>query len=616
MSNIRIQDFRKRKQEMCSVLSTISLTDESSVHKSTAGEEETLTSEKPRHHWGKQIEFLLSCVGYSVGLGNIWRFPYLCMQNGGGAFLVPYILYLIICGTALFFMETAIGQSTGLSTIRIFSMIPFFSGLGWCMVFASGILSIYYNIIVAYTIYYIGMSFTWVLPWSHCDNEWNTPQCFSFSGNETSNQSLIGLSTGVRRTAAEEFWRYNVLEISEDISVLNGIQWKLLLALIAAWILTFVCMCKGILSSGKVVYVTATAPYIFLTVILIRGCTLPGAWYGIKFYIVPDWSRLKSIDVWISAATQIFYSLGPAWGGLITFGSFNKYTHNVQRDAILIPIICGSTSIYGGFAIFSVIGHLMHATGTNDTEQFVQQGPGLAFIAYPQALTMLPGAAIWSVLFFLMLFTLGIDSQFSTLEAVTTGLNDRFPRIVGKHRMLLTLVVCFVEFLLGLILVTRAGFYYFELLDTYATAFSVVVIGFLESIVIGYLYGAQRLLDDIEWMIGPMRKATRYWWILLWCFFVPVLTLAIIVSTFVSHAQSAEEKLKKFPEWAIIVGWTISCLSFVQFPIMAIVAVSRHGCNWRKLFRPDDEWEFVVQNRRKECPSSYELPVSNGKLED
>ncbi|KAF5405529.1 Sodium- and chloride-dependent glycine transporter 2 [Paragonimus heterotremus] len=548
---------------------------------------------EPRSQWGKQIEFLLCCVGYSVGLGNIWRFPYLCMQYGGGAFLIPYLLYLVVCGMSLFFMETAIGQSTGLSTIRIFKMIPFFQGLGWCMVFASGIVSIYYNLFIAYALYFLGMSFNWILPWSHCNNEWNTPRCFTYQDNLTLRNNtqnfphLINTTDGQSwRSAAEEFWRFNVLELSANIETIGGINWKILVALIAAWIITFVCMCKGIRTSGKVVYVTATAPYVFLTIILIRGCTLPGAWEGIKFYIVPDWNRLKRIDIWIAAATQIFYSLGPAWGGLITFASYNRYYHDVHFDAIIIPIICGSTSIYGGFAIYSVIGHLMYVTGQTGTTEFVQQGPGLAFVAYPQALTKLPAAAIWSVLFFLMLLTLGLDSQFSTLEAVTTGLTDRFPLVVGRHKTLFTLIVCIVEFLLGFILVTRAGFYYFELLDTYATAFSVVVIGFLETLVITYLYGAKTLLDDVEWMIGPMRKSTRYWWMLTWYVLVPLLTLAIIVSTFVTSVISAEEKLAKFPLWAIISGWTIACLSFVQFPILAVVAIYQHGFNWKKAIIP------------------------------
>ncbi|VDP66640.1 unnamed protein product [Echinostoma caproni] len=569
--------------------------------------EQSVTPEVQRSGWSKQIEFALSCIGYSVGLGNLWRFPYLCMKYGGGAFLIPYFIYLVACGMSLFFMETAIGQSTGLSTIRIFNMIPLFQGLGWAMVFASGILSIYYNIIIAWVLYFMGMSFHWNLPWSNCENLWNTAQCFTYSENLNMTQMADNFSlkwntsAEVRRSAAEEFWLFNVLEISENINVIGGINWKLLVSLTAAWILTFVCMCKGIRSSGKVVYVTATMPYIFLTVILIRGCTLPGAWEGLKFYILPDWNRLADIEVWIAAATQIFYSLGPAWGGLITFASYNKYHHNVQRDAIILPAICGLTSFYGGFAIFSVLGHLMYITGQSDNTQLIRQGPGLAFVAYPQALCTLPGSPVWSVLFFLMLLTLGMDSQFATLEAVTTGLTDQFPHLFRRKHVWLTLAVCVMEYLLGLILTTRAGFYYFELLDNYATAFSVVVIGFIETIVIAYFYGAKRLLDDIEWMLGPMHRLTRIWWILAWCLLVPLMILVIIVSTFVSHVEQAEAKQKQFPVWAIAVGWVIACLSFVEIPIMAVVAIVRHGWDWKKLLLSSSEWRIVVEKRYEEC---------------
>ncbi|CAL8087688.1 unnamed protein product [Calicophoron daubneyi] len=568
-----------------------------------------------RSQWGKQIEFVLTCIGYSVGLGNIWRFPYLCMRYGGGAFLVPYLLSLAICGISLFLMETAIGQSTGLSTIRIFNMIPFFKGLGWCMVSASGILSIYYNILIAYVLYFLVMSFNWDLPWSTCGNAWNTHNCFTykhenFTRTEMSNETS---SSGHRASAAEEFWRFNVLEVSPNIETIGGIHWKLLLAMIAAWALTFICMCRGIRSSGKVVYFTATAPYVLLTVILIRGITLEGSWTGLEFYIFPNWTQLRNIEVWIAAATQIFYSLGPAWGGLITFASYNRFQHNVMRDAIIIPVVCALTSIYGGFAIFSVIGHLMHVTGQRDTTELVRQGPGLAFIAYPQALTQLPGAVFWSVLFFVTLLTLGLDSQFATLEAVTTGLTDRFPSTVGQHHALVTLAVCLIEFVLGLILVTRAGFYYFELFDNYATAFSVVVIGFLESLVISYLYGAQRLLHDVECMVGKLRRSTHIWWLVNWYVLVPMMTFAIIVSTFVNHAQAAASERKRFPIWAIISGWIIACLSFIPFPIMAAFTTWHHGLNWKKLFVPSDEWQKLVDTRKAAINVALvEEDLSNG----
>ncbi|CAH8464921.1 unnamed protein product [Dicrocoelium dendriticum] len=438
------------------------LYDSSSTRSENGADDECLI--KKRSQWGKQLEFVLSCVGYAVGLGNIVRFPYLCLQNGGGAFLIPYLLYLTMCGMSLFFMETALGQSTGMSTIRIFSMIPFFEGIGWCMVFISAMICVIYSILSGYTIYYLVMSFNWVLPWSHCNNYWNTDHCFSQSIDMNETRSAImnaapfnfsHSSSGPRMSAAEEFWRFNVLELSEGIETLGGMNWKLFGALTGSWIITYACMSRGIRSVGKVVYLTATLPYVLLTVIIIRGCTLPGSWDGLKFYILPNWSALMKIQVWIAAATQIFYSLGPAWGGLITFASYNQYDYNILRDSMVIPLICGFTSIYGGVAIYSVIGHQMYLANVTDITLFQAQGPGLAFVSYPQAITLLPGAAIWSVLFFLMLLTVGADSQFATMESVVSGLTDQFPKTLGRHRALFTFIVCLVEYVLSFILVTR-----------------------------------------------------------------------------------------------------------------------------------------------------------------
>ncbi|VDN15096.1 unnamed protein product [Dibothriocephalus latus] len=115
--------------------------------------------------------------------------------------------------------------------------------------------------------------------------------------------------------------------------------------------------------------------------------------------------------MWSTAALQIFYSTGPAWGGLITMSSYNKVNDKFNRIAVLLPIIGGATSIYGGVAIFSVIGHMVHSMGSTDVAAVMQSGPGLAFVAYPEALAKLPGGSFWAVLFFIMLFTLGLDSQ-------------------------------------------------------------------------------------------------------------------------------------------------------------------------------------------------------------
>lgn len=385
-------------------------------------------SENDRGTWSRQLDFFLSCVGYAVGLGNIWRFPYLCYRSGGGAFLVPYLLFLVICGMPLFFLEMSFGQFASLGPIAIWKICPLFKGLGYGMVIISAIVCIYYNVIIAWTLYYIYQSFN--VPWKTCGNVWNTENCVDSSGtlggtlssvnnstffNETSsdtmlNTSLLILTNGNKTTSGQEFWLFQVLRQSSGIESLGSLQLPLVLTLFIAWVVVFLCLQKGVKSSGKVVYFSATFPYLILVILLIRGLTLPGAWKGIAFYLSPRWEKLMTFKVWADAATQIFYSVGAAWGAILTMASYNKFSNNVYRDSLLIPLINCGTSIFAGLVVFSIIGFMAYETG-KPIDKVVDEGPGLAFIVYPEAVSRLPLSPVWAILFFIMLFTIGLDSQ-------------------------------------------------------------------------------------------------------------------------------------------------------------------------------------------------------------
>ena len=184
---------------------------------------------------------------------------------------------------------------------------------------------------------------------------------------------------------------------------MGPIQWHLCLCLLAAWIIIFLCLIKGIKSSGKVVYFTATFPYVVLLILLIRAVLLEGAGKGIYFYLVPEWSKLADIEVWKDAAAQIFFSLSVAGGGLITLASYNKFHNNVVRDTFIVCFGNCLTSVFAGFAIFSVLGHMATKLGV-DVGDVVKSGFGLAFEAYPDLVTQIPGSSFWAFLFFVMLF--------------------------------------------------------------------------------------------------------------------------------------------------------------------------------------------------------------------
>ncbi|XP_033102185.1 sodium- and chloride-dependent glycine transporter 1-like [Anneissia japonica] len=536
-----------------------------------------------RGQWGSHIEFLLSCIGYAVGLGNVWRFPYLCYANGGGAFLIPYLIMLICAGLPLFFMEMAFGQFASLGTISAWSISPLFRGVGIGMIVVSGLVGIYYNVIIAWTIYYMIQSCTTGdLPWVGCNNTWNTPDCYP------AGQNISGLEGNYIR-ASDEYWHHYVHNITSGIDEVGGLKWDLVGCLFASWVVIFLCLLKGVKSSGKVVYFTATFPYIILTVLFFRGVTLDGAGDGIEFYIVPDVDILATSKPWKDAAIQIFYSLGVSFGGLMTMASFNNFNNNCFRDALVVAFTNCGTSVFAGFVIFSVLGFMSKTSGI-PIEDVVADGPGLAFIVYPEALSLLPGSQVWAFLFFFMLFTLGLDSEFAMMETVISAIYDILPQERRKFKPLLTFVCCIIGFVLGLPCVTRGGLYVFQLMDWYSAGFSLMVIAIVFCCVISYQYGTNRFLDDIEAMVG---FRPRIYWKACWMVVTPVLLVAIIVFTFVYYTPVTYNDYK-YPAWAEVVGWILSCTSFVVIPIYAVFAISREEGpildRIKLLLKPTDDW--------------------------
>jgi len=214
---------------------------------------------------------------------------------------------------------------------------------------------------------------------------------------------------------ASIYFQHTALDASPSISHMSTVNWTLFGYLTLAWVAIFMIIYKGIESAGKVVYFTSTFPYIVMFIMLIRGVTLTGASKGIEFYITPKFDEIFKLDVWIAASTQVFYSLGVGFSSLIAFGSYNKRNTNFYSYSLSIPIINALTSIFAGFVVFSVLGYLSHITG-KDIDDLDLSGSGLAFEAYPAALAKMDGAPFFAFLFFLMLFCLGVGSEFAMTE--------------------------------------------------------------------------------------------------------------------------------------------------------------------------------------------------------
>ncbi|XP_045931467.1 sodium- and chloride-dependent GABA transporter 2-like isoform X2 [Micropterus dolomieu] len=524
-----------------------------------------------RGQWSSKIEFLLAVAGQIIGLGNVWRFPYLCYKNGGGVFFIPYVLFLFTCGIPLFLLETSLGQYTKQGSITCWRKIcPLFEGMGYGSQVVVLYSSIYYIIILAWAFLYLFFSFTSELPWASCRNSWNTETCVEFDRRaDHLNWTVATNSTSPVR----EFWERRILNVTGSVHELGSIRWELALCLLLSWIICYFCVWRGVKSTGKVVYFTATFPYVMLVVLLVRGLTLPGALDGIKFYLYPDPSRLSDPQVWMDAGTQIFYSYAICIGCLTALGSYNKYNNNCYKDCLYLCLLNSGTSFVAGFAIFSALGFMAYEQNT-DISKVAQSGPGLAFIAYPRAVAMMPFPQLWAIFFFIMIILLGLDSEFVGLEAFVTTISDMNPAFfhVGHRRKLLLLAVCVVSFFIGLVMVTEGGLYIFQLFDYYAcSGMTLLLFATGQSVCIGWIYGADRFYENIDGMIGY-----RPFPLIKYClkYLTPVICMGTFVFSLVKYTPLKFNNTTEYPWWGYALGWWFTLSSTLMIPLVMLYKVS------------------------------------------
>ncbi|TWW64162.1 Sodium- and chloride-dependent GABA transporter 2 [Takifugu flavidus] len=453
---------------------------------------------------------------------------------------------------------------------------------------------VYYIVILAWALFYLVYSFQAELPWSHCNNTWNTGTCILFNHqNQTVNGSLPENAT----SPVMEFWEREVLNLSDNLDKLGPINWKLALCLAAIWVICYFCVWKGVKSTGKVVYLTATFPYVMLLVLLVRGITLPGAGRGIIYYLKPDIGRLADPEVWMDAGTQIFFSYGICLGSLTALGSYNKYNNNCYKDSFLLCLLNSSTSFLAGFAIFSVLGFMAEEQGM-DVSNVAQSGPGLAFIAFPRAVSMMPVPQLWAVCFFIMIIMLGLDTQFVSLEALMTSVTDLYPHLIrrGRRRELLLLFVCSVCFLAGLVMVTPGGIYVFQIYDHYScSGASLLLLAIFQSVAVGWIYGAERFRANIRHMTG---KKPLFIFKLCWKYLTPAVCTATFLFSLVNWSPLSLVRGLVAPAWATALGLVLTFSSVSLIPIWAIYAFS---------VTPGT----LAQRFKQLCSPAQDLPAAN-----
>ncbi|MCD4666570.1 sodium-dependent transporter, partial [archaeon] len=326
---------------------------------------------------------------------------------------------------------------------------------------------------------------------------------------------------------------------------LGGIQWYLLIALALVWIGVYFCVRNGVKSVGKVVLITMPLPIILLIILFFRGITLPGALEGILAYITPDFAALLDTEIWIAAVAQVFFSLSLAFGIMIAYASFNNKKQDIIGDSYITAISDLLIGLLAGFVVFSVLGYMATNLGVG-AEEVVASGPGLAFVVFPEALSLMPFAWLFSIMFFLVLISLGIDSAFSLVEAVNTVISDRSKKLDKKK---ISKIVCSLGFIMGIIFTTGAGLYFLDLIDHFLTNFLLIGVGIAQSIAVGWFYGAEKLRSYIN---SVSKYNIGKWWTYSIKYVIPISLMVILIAQFVKDIRVPYES---YTGWAIALGW-------------------------------------------------------------
>ncbi|GAB2875882.1 sodium-dependent transporter [Nocardioides pacificus] len=469
--------------------------------------------EEQRGAFASRRVFILAAIGSAVGLGNIWRFPYVAYENGGGAFVLPYLIALLTAGIPFLLLDYAIGHRyRGSAPLSFRRAGGWAEGIGWWQAGICAVIGIYYAVIIAWAIRYMFFS---------VDEAWGNDAEAFFGG---------------------EFLQVGDFEISTD--VVPGV----LLPLLLVWAATLLVMALGVqrgLGSTAVVFI----PVLVLAfgALVVRSLFLPGAADGLDALFSPNWSALGHASVWAAAYGQIFFSLSIGFGIMITYASYVGKRTDMSGSGLVVGFANSGFELLAGIGVFAALGFIAQAQGVA-VDEVAAGGIGLAFIAFPTIISEAPAGALIGVLFFGSLVMAGFTSLVSVLEVVVAAVRDKFE----LSRVAAVMVVGLPAALVSMVLFsTTSGLHVLDILDNFINKFGILLVAIVSIVVVAWVL---RLLPTLEGHLnrnGSIQLA-GWWWALV-AIVIPIVLTLILGQEFYDELKDSYEE---YPSWMILlVGW-------------------------------------------------------------
>ncbi|PKI90723.1 sodium-dependent transporter [Actinomycetales bacterium SN12] len=512
------------------------------------------TQTKKREAFGSRNVFIMSAIGSAVGLGNIWRFPYVAYEGGGGAFLIPYLCALLTAGIPLLFFDYAIGHRfRGSAPLAFRRMSRAAEPLGWWQVLICVVIATYYAVIIAWAAMYT----------------WFSAQITWGKGNE------------------QDYFFSDFLQMGD---IKKGISLEFVpqvgIPLIGVWLVVIIIMALGVKRGiGAANMILMPLLTLMFATLVVQALFLPGAMDGLNAFFTPNWEALADPGVWASAYGHIFFSLSVAFGIMVTYSSYLKRKTDLTGSGLVVGFANSGFEILAGIGVFAALGFMAQAQGT-DVSGVASSGIGLAFIAFPTIVSQATGGSIFGVLFFGALVFAGITSLISVLEVVVAALQDK----LGWGRVRTTLTVAIPVALISIAFFsTTTALQVLDTTDAFINAFGIMAVALVAVILVAWIL---RKLPVLREHLNKRSSFTLGWtWMLLVGALAPVVLGYLFVSEIITKITTPYEG---YPLWFLaIFGWGMVIAIIVFAILLSLLPWSR-----RSHAKDDPEYDefLVVEN--------------------